>query len=63
MAGFEPRGGLAPQLGHTALQSAPMGEVRDADLPRDLEAVRQLWLDYLTWATMSWKRDTGSASR
>jgi GNAT superfamily N-acetyltransferase len=23
--------------------------VRDVDLPRDAEAVRQLWLDYLTW--------------
>lgn len=24
-------------------------EVRDAVLPRDGEAVRRLWLDYLTW--------------
>jgi GNAT superfamily N-acetyltransferase len=26
-----------------------MAVVRDADLPHDLEIVRQLWLDYLTW--------------
>jgi GNAT superfamily N-acetyltransferase len=26
-----------------------MGEIRDADLPEDLEPVGRLWLDYLTW--------------
>jgi GNAT superfamily N-acetyltransferase len=26
-----------------------MADVRDADLPRDLEIVRHLWLDYLRW--------------
>ncbi len=26
-----------------------MADVRDAVVPRDLEAVRGLWLDYLTW--------------
>lgn len=26
-------------------------EVRDAVLPQDAEAVRRLWLDYLTWPT------------
>lgn len=26
-----------------------MAEVREADIPGDLEAVRRLWLDYLTW--------------
>jgi len=26
-----------------------MADVRDADLPHDLEIVRQLWLHYLTW--------------
>jgi len=26
-----------------------MAEIREADLPADLEAVEQLWLDYLTW--------------
>jgi GNAT superfamily N-acetyltransferase len=26
-----------------------MAEIREADLPRDLEAVERLWLDYLTW--------------
>ncbi len=27
-----------------------MVDIREADLPRDLEAVRRLWLEYLTWA-------------
>ena len=27
-----------------------MANIREADLPRDLEAVRRLWLEYLTWA-------------
>jgi GNAT superfamily N-acetyltransferase len=26
-----------------------MNEIRDADLTRDLQAIRSLWLDYLTW--------------
>ncbi len=26
-----------------------MVQIRDADLPRDLDAVRRLWLEYLTW--------------
>ena len=26
-----------------------MAEIREADLPRDLDAVGRLWLDYLTW--------------
>jgi GNAT superfamily N-acetyltransferase len=26
-----------------------MNEIRDADLNRDLQTVRSLWLDYLTW--------------
>lgn len=26
-----------------------MADLRDADLPADLEAVKGLWLDYLTW--------------
>lgn len=26
-----------------------MADVRDADLPPDLETVRALWLEYLTW--------------
>jgi GNAT superfamily N-acetyltransferase len=26
-----------------------MAEIREADLPRDLDAVRRLWLEYLTW--------------
>jgi GNAT superfamily N-acetyltransferase len=26
-----------------------MADLRDADLPGDLEAVERLWLDYLTW--------------
>src|SRR5512138_255710 len=26
-----------------------MNEIRNADLTRDLEAIRNLWLDYLTW--------------
>src|SRR6266540_456919 len=26
-----------------------MADLRDASLPRDLEAVGRLWLDYLTW--------------
>jgi hypothetical protein len=26
-----------------------MGEIREADLPQDLEPVERLWLDYLTW--------------
>jgi GNAT superfamily N-acetyltransferase len=27
----------------------PMKEIREADLTRDLQAIRGLWLDYLTW--------------
>lgn len=27
-----------------------MADIREADLPRDLETVRRLWLEYLTWA-------------
>src|SRR6266508_5901868 len=26
-----------------------MNEIREADLTRDLQAIRSLWLDYLTW--------------
>jgi GNAT superfamily N-acetyltransferase len=26
-----------------------MNEIRDADLTRDLQVIRSLWLDYLTW--------------
>jgi GNAT superfamily N-acetyltransferase len=26
-----------------------MADLRDANLPRDLESVRRLWVDYLTW--------------
>jgi hypothetical protein len=35
-------------------------EVRDAVLPRDGEAVRRLWLDYLVWVTMRCGRATES---
>ena len=27
----------------------PVAEIREADLPGDLEAVRRLWLEYLAW--------------
>jgi GNAT superfamily N-acetyltransferase len=27
-----------------------MAEIREADLPKDLESVERLWLEYLTWA-------------
>jgi hypothetical protein len=28
---------------------ADMNEVREADLARDLNAIRDLWLEYLSW--------------
>ncbi len=34
---------------HGRYRRTSMADVRDAVLPRDLEAVRGLWLDYLTW--------------
>jgi GNAT superfamily N-acetyltransferase len=35
--------------GAAAIVGQHMADVRDAVLPGDLEAVRGLWLDYLTW--------------
>jgi hypothetical protein len=58
------RGWAAPAAGpYCTTVEHLMADVRDASLPHDLEVVRQLWLDYLRWATMSWRRDMGSGSQ
>ncbi|MBI2764092.1 MAG: GNAT family N-acetyltransferase [Chloroflexi bacterium] len=31
------------------MSKAPIVDIRDADLPRDVAAVERLWLDYLSW--------------
>jgi hypothetical protein len=40
-----------------------MAEIREPDLPRDLDAVGRLWLDYLLGVTTAWSRRTASDSR
>jgi len=43
------RGELVGWSARPTILGRRMAELRDAVLPRDLEAVRRLWLDYLTW--------------